>query len=306
MERQMGTILTPYEPADSKVIRDAQVQLYELAPGTYTIRTVIASALAANPVTFDFGSISPLASPDDIFNLSITPKPCGGLTAAGDTVSADFVTVNGEDLSQYIDAEEGGIAMDAPVVVPDGGCSLVNLCLRRCLTKAFLADPPPNSPPAIVPGADLPNQPGMQGSPIPPIETAAKFTDADGTIVAYQMTGAPDGVSINPVTGQITGTPTEIGVFNVVVRAIDDAGASVDCPFVWTIDPAGSNVALLKAAPAAGAYAVDDVLVFPLTISNTGSTELTNIVVNATAPDVVIGTVPTSVAAGATKHRFAD
>lgn len=101
-----------------------------------------------------------------------------------------------------------------------------------------------NLPPTIVPGEELPDQLNEEGSPIQPVLTSQKFEDSDGTIVSYSATGLPASLSIDPTTGEITGTPdvgtstggaNSDGVYQIVVTATDDAGDSVDCPFVWTI-----------------------------------------------------------------------
>lgn len=52
--------------------------------------------------------------------------------------------------------------------------------------------------------------------------------------VTYSATGLPDGLVLDPATGQIRGTPTTPGVYSVIATA--EAGPlSVSSPFTWTV-----------------------------------------------------------------------
>jgi len=67
-----------------------------------------------------------------------------------------------------------------------------------------------------------------------------QFTDEDGDRLTYSMAGSeilPEGVSINPDTGVISGIPLEPGIFRRLrVRATDPSGESVvSTPFRLTV-----------------------------------------------------------------------
>ena len=47
--------------------------------------------------------------------------------------------------------------------------------------------------------------------------------------------GLPDGLSIDPATGIISGTPTTVGTFTVTVAATDTAGSVGDAVFDWSV-----------------------------------------------------------------------
>lgn len=54
----------------------------------------------------------------------------------------------------------------------------------------------------------------------------------------YAATGLPGGVSVDPVTGLISGTPTADGLFEVFVSVTDDTNASFTTSFRWTVGSA--------------------------------------------------------------------
>jgi hypothetical protein len=68
---------------------------------------------------------------------------------------------------------------------------------------------------------------------ITPLATAANFTASAGA--TYSATGLPAGLSIDPATGIISGTPTVVGGPSSVVVTITDANGTATQPFGWTI-----------------------------------------------------------------------
>jgi CshA-type fibril repeat protein len=65
---------------------------------------------------------------------------------------------------------------------------------------------------------------------------------------SYSATGLPTGLSINPNTGLISGTPTEAGTFTTVLSVVDSNGAVGTKSVTWTINspPTVANTTLGK------------------------------------------------------------
>jgi len=75
-------------------------------------------------------------------------------------------------------------------------------------------------------------------------------TDPNGDALTFSATGLPAGLSLNSASGQITGTPTAAGAYDVVVTVTDGVNvASVS--FVWTV--AYANAVVLDPLPAISA-----------------------------------------------------
>jgi len=90
------------------------------------------------------------------------------------------------------------------------------------------------------------HQTGSFGTPIGPISESA-VDPVSGRSLTYSALGLPAGLSIDPATGQITGTPTAIGVSQPsVITATDSAGIASAITVLWTITAA---VPVITAAP---------------------------------------------------------
>ncbi|MHA6316122.1 Ig-like domain-containing protein, partial [Altererythrobacter sp. CAU 1778] len=74
------------------------------------------------------------------------------------------------------------------------------------------------------------------------VPVASAFTDIDGDTLSYTATGLPAGLTIDPVTGVISGTiasdasVTNGGVYSVTVTASDGNGGTASTTFTWTVD----------------------------------------------------------------------
>lgn len=83
--------------------------------------------------------------------------------------------------------------------------------------------------------------PGEQNSAVgTPVSLTVSAADVNNTSITYSATGLPAGLTINPTSGAITGTPTTSGASTVTVVARDSDGASSQVVFGWNVAAAPS------------------------------------------------------------------
>ncbi|WP_353400610.1 putative Ig domain-containing protein, partial [Hydrogenophaga sp. 5NK40-0174] len=95
-----------------------------------------------------------------------------------------------------------------------------------------------NDAPDLVGGAQPANQAGVDGQGITPIDVSGAFSDVEGDTLTYSASGLPAGLSINPATGEISGTLDtsasqggSAGVHTVSVTATDPGGLTATTTF---------------------------------------------------------------------------
>jgi hypothetical protein len=96
---------------------------------------------------------------------------------------------------------------------------------------------------------------------------------AAGQTLTYSAAGLPAGLTINPATGLISGTPTTAGTSSVTVTAKDTTGATGSAAFTWTVSSGSTgggscHVAYQTTSQWAGGFTAS------VTITNTGSAAL--------------------------------
>jgi len=98
-----------------------------------------------------------------------------------------------------------------------------------------------NATPTIVPLISSPTGvTGTIGSPITPVTMVA----SNPPVTAYGGTGLPPGITVNPTTGLISGTPTAHGTFNATLTATNAAGpGSLAVTFTIAAVPAAAGAA---------------------------------------------------------------
>ena len=70
---------------------------------------------------------------------------------------------------------------------------------------------------------------------------ASLFSDAQNNIVSYTATGLPPGLTINTVTGRVTGTTTQVGTFPSTVTAYDSGNLTSTMAGNWNISLAPTS-----------------------------------------------------------------
>ena len=99
-----------------------------------------------------------------------------------------------------------------------------------------------NQPPVLA-------SPGDQNDAVgATVSLAVSANDPDGDTMAFSATGLPTGLSIDSASGQIGGTPSASGSYNVTVAVNDGNGGSDSVSFTWSIYDA-LTLSPLEAAP---------------------------------------------------------
>jgi PKD repeat protein len=90
------------------------------------------------------------------------------------------------------------------------------------------------SPAGVAPIITSPTYPtGTVGTPI-----VTYPITATGLPTSYTATGLPPGLTLNPLTGEINGTPTTPGTYTVTITATNSSGTST-VTIIWVIAPFG-------------------------------------------------------------------
>jgi hypothetical protein len=131
------------------------------------------------------------------------------------------------------------------------------------------------SVPALVPPA---NQNSAIGVAISPLALSA--SDPDGGRLTYSATGLPLGLSLDPTTGRISGTPTAFGAYAATVTVTD--GLSPDArSFTWSIgDPGAPTVTITSHASGATVTSANVTVSGTATDSGTGDSGIAGVTVN--------------------------
>jgi YVTN family beta-propeller protein len=103
-----------------------------------------------------------------------------------------------------------------------------------------------NPDPAITPVLQNPgDQAGTVGTSA---SLQLSATDPNGDTLGYAASGLPTGLTINSISGLISGTPTQQGTFNVVVAASDGVNSATRS-LIWDIQPGSGPFTLDPPTP---------------------------------------------------------
>ncbi len=93
--------------------------------------------------------------------------------------------------------------------------------------------------------AELPDRLNLEGDDVE-IDVSDAFTDPDGDPLTFTATGLPSGLSIDPVTGVISGEIDEGaadgGPYSVIITADDGKGGTISVTFTYAVDKIPTGV----------------------------------------------------------------
>ncbi len=176
-----------------------------------------------------------------------------GQTIAGDngglfTVNADgsySFDANGD--FEGLDAGETAVTTLSYTISDGNGgfdTALVSVTINGANDAPELVDPnDPNNPNPDA-ASLIPAQSGDDSEPITPLDVSPFFTDVDDEPLNFSLSNAPSWLSIDPLTGEITGTPPADasqggvngdGEYVITVTAQDPDGESISAEVSFTI-----------------------------------------------------------------------
>lgn len=197
-------------PAVSNAISITETPVVDIAPNAVTTNEDTAS-------TFNVLTNDTFENPGRLVS-SVTQPANGTVTfnANGTVTYTPRANYNGTDSFTY--------------TVTSGG-------VTETTTVSLTVNPVNDAPTGLTPfpRTSIDGAPGSYA-------VAGFFSDVDGDVLTFSAAGLPTGLSINPATGQISGTIDQHasqnapgGVFSVSVTATDPSGASVTRTFNWTV-----------------------------------------------------------------------
>ncbi len=105
----------------------------------------------------------------------------------------------------------------------------------RTLSPFVLGEQPVSGPTGIEP--PVVSNPGVQTSKLgDAVSLSILARSGSQRALNFSASGLPIGLSINHLTGLISGNPTAVGQFNVSVSATDTGGQSATVEFPWTVE----------------------------------------------------------------------
>lgn len=201
---------------------------------------------ATDPATATMLRCSVWGSGNPGARVTMTGVPTGtyqvGVYVWEDNSSTTYsLAMNGTTVATgVVSGPAGTWRLLGPYTVPvtDGTLSIVSAGgsanLSGVVVHTGSGTPPPSNrvPVVTAPGT----QTSAVGAAIAPLSIAASDPDA-GQTLTFAATGLPAGLSLDPATGVITGTPTTAGTSSVTITATDTGSPPLtgSATFTWTV-----------------------------------------------------------------------
>ena len=182
--------------------------------------------------------------------IASLPSPQSGTVnvAFSTTTAGAFTDPNGDPLTFSATGLPGGLAINPTTGVISGvptqsGSFGVTVFAND--GKGGTASAPFTLNVSPAPAINLPPIAGLIPSPqsttvgvVFSTTTAGAFSDPNGDALTFSASGVPNGLSINPTSGLISGIASQSGVFGIVVTASDNRGGSAQAFFFLNVAPA--------------------------------------------------------------------
>ncbi len=170
-----------------------------------------------NPVLYELAGAGTATYSADFHDITSTQaSPFSGI--AGNDVFAGTNTLNPKGLYPVLDGYDMATGLGTPIV--------------NTLGSSLCSPPTP-----VISVSPASNRSGTVGQPV---SVQMQATDSAGDVPRFSATGLPNGLSINPVTGVISGTPATAQTATVTVIAADPITAR-SVTFTWTIAPVATT-----------------------------------------------------------------
>jgi hypothetical protein len=136
----------------------------------------------------------------------------------------------------------------------NGNCATGYLCMAGVGYDGPTGSGAPNGISAFASGSPVAvTNPGNQSATVgTPVSLQMRGTGTAGCTLSYRANGLPPGLSIAPLSGLISGTPTVPGTSAVTVTATDCTSASGSASFGWTVNSGGVDTSITNGGFEAG------------------------------------------------------
>jgi YVTN family beta-propeller protein len=188
--------------------------------------------LVAAPDTIEIGATLHLNVGDTDTISRVTMIKAGSVTHSWN-MEQRFIELTFQAQGSAISAQAPARAADAPpgyylvFVIDNAGVPSEAKIVRVNVAT----DLNPQTTPVLTNPANQSNPVGF------PVELQLAATDPNGDVLGYGASGLPQGITLDAVTGRISGVPSTIGNYQVVVAASDGVNTAT-ANFVWSITDA--------------------------------------------------------------------
>ncbi len=191
------------------------------------------------PIAVNDVATTPEDTPVTVAVLTNDSDPDGdALTITAASTSDGTVVVNPDGTLTFTPAENFNGQAVVSYTVSDGQGGTATATLTVDVVAV-------NDAPESLPIPDVTNEDNQSVS----VDTGSFFSDLDGDTLTFGVTGLPDGLSIDPATGIISGTidrdasQLNGGIYSVTVTGTDPDGLTTSQTFTWTVtNPAPTAV----------------------------------------------------------------